>query len=151
MKNEEKKIDSNFDHKKFGRKIGYLISAVMQIIFITVINKYYPEMKFLTSDFSKFLWAFNVAVFVSVMVDIILIFYDAYRFKAFLGLFKNIFSWRAFYILYVTFPFDFSKTDYSQGKITVKTVIIIILAGVSIGIIVDFFKLVLGKKEPKKS
>lgn len=128
------------------KRIDYIAAILANIILLYVFNSLLRwGLPFLTPSFTASLWILNVSLSATIIAN--LIFLTLYRepwFKALLRLFLNGLGLVFLYLLYLTFPFDFSGHS-GNWSFVFRTGIVLGMVGVSIGIIVEFLKLMFNK------
>lgn len=128
------------------RKIDYIVAVFVNVILLYVFNSLLRwHVPFLTPAFTASLWIFNLSVSLTIAANLtFLIVYREPWFKALIRLPINILGLIFLYLLYLSFPFDF--TGHSVGwPFVFRTALVLGMFGVCIGIVVDLFKLFLNK------
>jgi hypothetical protein len=145
-----------------GRITGYSFAiawSIAFIVFFNFFNRYiayyeydavtsswniYP---FITSNFNAWLPVLNAALIASIVGNIILIFNDSFYFNHITNIVMHFFGIASIAALLVLFPFDFNVVpEASLNAILfpiLKIVLILIIVGLSIGILVRFIKVII--------
>lgn len=142
-KNEDNKykIDADF----FVRRIGYFAAIIFTFVWLYVnhnLTKWNIDLlDFVQPEFDNYLWIINISAAVTILTNLLLIFYDERLFKAFIQLIQNIFTIVFFYIFLVNFPFDFQEIINKDWVNTAaKGFIIFIMIAIAIGSIAELVK-----------
>jgi hypothetical protein len=128
--------------KKPG-KAGYIaviaINAVMIYVFNNLLKWGVP---FLTSEYSGVLWAINLSLSATIIANILFFIYDAGWFRHMAQIVLNIIALFVIFMIFTIFPFTFANESWAFW---VKIALILVMAGIGIGTIVELFKLILRK------
>ena len=99
-------------------------------------------MPFLTSDFSGVLWAFNLSLAATILVNFLWLIFDPGWFRHLGRIFLNLISIVVLFLVFAVFPFTFAAEAWAFW---VKVAIIVVIAGTGIGTIVEFFKMIFAR------
>ena len=103
---------------------------------------------FLNEDFSRWLPIVTIAIIVSLIGNIFLIFYDKYLFRQVTRIVLDLFGLASTITLVTIFPFDFSvfpNNDLTSLLTPIVTILLILISvGIGIGILVRFIKMTIG-------
>jgi hypothetical protein len=129
--------------KKKQGKGGFIAAIIVNIILLFVFNNLQNwGVPFLTSDYFGVLWAINLSIGATIIANFLFLFYAAGWFHHLAQLILNVIALFVVFLIYTIYPFTFVGEDWSQW---VKISLIIVMAGIGIGIIVELFKLILKK------
>ena len=150
-----------------GRITGYSFAiawSIAFIIFFNFFNRYiayyeydavtsawnvYP---FITGNFGAWLPVLNAALIVSIIGNIILIINDSFYFNHITNIVMHFFGIAAIAALLVLFPFDFNVVPEANLNAILfpilRIVFILIIVGLSIGILVRFIKVIVRVVRP---
>ncbi|MGE5392285.1 MAG: hypothetical protein ACM3NH_00885 [Candidatus Saccharibacteria bacterium] len=128
------------------RRVDYLVAVIVNIILLFVFNGLLRwHVPFLTPAFTGSLWILNVSLSATIVANLVfLIVYREPWFKALFRIVIGALGLTFLYLLYLTFPFDFTGHS-AHWPFAVRTALILGMAGVMIGVIVDLFKLFFNK------
>jgi hypothetical protein len=125
-------------------KAGYIAAVIINIVMIYVFNNLLNwGVPFLTSDYSGVLWAINLSLGATIIANILFLIYDPGWFRHLGQIVLNFIALFVAFIIFTVFPFTFADKSWAFW---VKIVLIIIMAGIGIGTIVEFFRLILRKE-----
>jgi len=126
-----------------GRKVGYLVAAVLDGVLLYVVNHLlaWEWPPFLTDDFSRVLTIFNVSLVASLVVNLVWIVADPVLLKSTSQIALNIISLVVTVRIWRVFPFDFSAYAFPWATL-VRAVLAVGLFGLVVGSIVEFVKMV---------
>jgi hypothetical protein len=120
------------------KKSDYILSIIAYLVLLYIANNLLNwNLSFVSSSFSQVLWAINLAIGVSIFINILLISYDSPWFRHSMKALMNIFTLLAVYIFYIVFPLYFSQTN---TVIAVKFILIILIVILLITIAFEVFK-----------
>jgi hypothetical protein len=120
------------------KKSDYILSIIAYLVLLYIANNLINwNLSFVSSSFTQVLWAINLAIGVSIFINILLIIYDSPWFRHIMKALISIFTLFAVYIFYVVFPFNFSQTN---SVIAVKFILIILIVILLITIVFEVFK-----------
>lgn len=123
-------------------RFNSFISIIVNIFILIMINIYYYQVFFLSSDFYKWLPIFNIMIGVSIIGYFSLFIINTEKFRLFIELTTALFGVWGFYNLYKIFPFNFTNLSYYNFT---RLIIIFVIIGCFIGFLVNFIKLLLNK------
>ena len=126
--------------KKEQRRAGYIAAIVINIVLIFIFaNLLKWEVPFLTSRFSGVLWAINLSLGVSILVNILFLVID-FAWLRHLGQFiMNIFAIFVLFMIFVIFPFTFAGESWA---VWVKVGLVFVMVAIGIASIVELVKIV---------
>jgi hypothetical protein len=124
-------------------RIGYAIAVVVNLVLLFIVNNLlaWGWVPFLTDDFEQLLPIVNLSLVVSAGANVALIFYNARWFQSAGQIVQNVVSLFVIVATLRIFPFDFSPYRINWATIT-RVVLILLLVAVSIGMIVEFAKMI---------
>jgi hypothetical protein len=136
--------ENHFQNRKL---IDHVVSIIVSIILLMVFNTLQAwNIPFLTAGYIKCLWAIDLSIGSTVVVNFVFLFYEKEWFKHFMQIFLDIFALIAAVVLYYVFPFSFSSKVWEKA-VTIALIIIIVLTGISI--IYEISKTILSLKFKK--
>jgi hypothetical protein len=125
-------------------KAGYIaviiINAIMIYVFNNLLNWGVP---FLTPNYSGVLWAINLSLGATLIANILFLIYDPGWFRHLAQIVLNIIALFVAFIIFTVFPFTFADKSWAFW---VKIALVVMMAGIGIGTIVEFFRLILRKE-----
>ncbi len=125
---------------KTNRKSGYIATIIIDIVLMYVFNNLLRwGVPFLTPAYSGVLWAINLSLGITILVNLFFLAYDAGWFRHLTQLILNVIALFVVFLIYTIYPFSFAGEIWSQW---VKISLIIVMAGIGIGIIVEIFQLI---------
>jgi hypothetical protein len=128
--------------KVIGRKVGYLIAIVINLIMLVFFNLLSNfHFRFITENFNDCLWIINISILATILANFAFFVFDPKWFVSFAHIFLNIISIIFLFVFIKVFPFDFDYINESINHI-LKICFIFGIFGTSIAIIVEFVKLV---------
>jgi hypothetical protein len=146
-----------------SRITGYSFAIAWNIIFFIFFNFFnqyiasysfneitdsWTIVPFITSSFYLWLPVLNAAIIASIVGNVILIINDSFYFDNVTNIFMDFFGLASAASLLILFPFDFSVFTTAGSFVTnivpviIRVVLIVIIAGLSVGIIVRFIKVI---------
>jgi len=144
-----------------ARITGYAFAiawSILLIIFFNFFNRYiaYYEydaaakewniFSFITERFYLWLPFLNISLIINIVGNIILIINDSFYFNNIINIVMHVFGIVAVSVLLSLFPFDFSVVPDMNLNIilfpVIKILLILIIVGLSIGILIRFIKIV---------
>jgi hypothetical protein len=132
------------DLKRSGRRVGYIIAIVINVVLLYVVNNLLAwGLPFLTDDFSEVVPLISLSLLVSVAANTLYLFVDTPVVKSATQIAVNSVSIVATVAVLRVFPFDFS--DYAfDWAIVARILLIVAIVGTGIAIVVDVAKLATG-------
>ena len=122
----------------------YLAAIIINVILIYVFNNLLNwNVTVLTDDFKGVLWALDISLGATILINILFLMYDAGWFRHLMQLILNVIAILVTFLILVIFPFTFASESWA---VWVRVGLIIIMAGIGIGTIVEFFRLILGRE-----
>jgi hypothetical protein len=125
--------------EKGHRTAGYVAAIIVNIILIFVFNNLQHWVSFLTRSYSGVLWAIDLSLGVTILANILFLFYDAGWFRHLLRMVLNVIAIFATFIIYSVFPFTFAGEVWAFW---VKVGLIVVMVCIAIATIVEFFRLI---------
>jgi hypothetical protein len=126
------------------RRAGYLASIIINIILIFVFNNLQNwGVPFLTSRYSGVLWAIDLSLGASILVNFLNLIFNVAWLRHLGQLILLPISIFATFMILAIFPFTFAGESWAFW---VRVALIVIMAASGIGFIVELFKLILGKE-----
>jgi len=125
---------------KTGYVAAVIVNAIMIYVFNNLLNWGVP---FLTSDYSGVLWSINISLAANIIANILFIVYDPGWFHHIAQIVLNVIGLFVVFMIFTIFPFTFADKSWTFW---VKIALIIVMAGIGIGTIVEFFRLILRKE-----
>ena len=130
--------------KKQNRKIGYLFTIVINAVLIYVFNNLLNwGVPFLTDDFTRVLWAFDISFGVTIFLNFTYLIHDGIRYRHLGQMVMAVIAIFVLWLLLIIFPFTFAGEPWAFW---VKLACILGMAGSAIGFIVELVKLIMGKE-----
>jgi hypothetical protein len=116
-----------------------IINAILIWVFANLLNWGVP---FLTSDYSRVLWAIELSLAATILANVLFFIFDPGWFRHLLQTGLNIIAIIVGIIIFLIFPFTFAGESWS---IWVKVALIAVIVGIGIGTIVEFIQFILRK------
>ncbi len=118
---------------------NYYLSMAADIILLYFFNNIiYANLSFLvTKDYISCLWAINLALSIGIIGNFILLLYRPRWFPHLVQAVFNILAAFAVFVVFKTFPFTITAQNLEQG---VKIALIVIIAALLIGTIIELVK-----------
>jgi hypothetical protein len=130
--------------KRAVRRTGYFIAIVVNIVLIYVFNNLVNwHVPFITERFSEVLWAFNLSIGATIIVNALYLIQDTGRFRHLTQMVLAVLGFNSVYQLYTVFPFVFNSTFWQT---TWRLVLILASVGTAFGFVVELVKFIAGKK-----
>jgi len=125
----------------FPKQVEYGINIVFNAIFLVVVNNAleWGFLPFLTQDFKKIIWLFNVSIIATIIANVIFFFFDTDWFTSLVKFFLNAIGLTLAIIMLQVFPFDFSGYAFDWALV-MRILLIIGIVGTGIGILAELFK-----------
>jgi hypothetical protein len=125
-------------------KLRYVAAIVINVILIWVFaNLLNWGVPFLTSDYSRVLWAIDMSLGATIFVNILFLMFDPGWFRHLMQVVLNIISLIVGLIIFKIYPFTFAGESWA---IWIKVALIAVCAGIGIGAIVEFVLFILRKE-----
>lgn len=122
-------------------KSRYIAALIVNVILIYVFNNLLKwGVPFLTSDYSGVLWAIDLSLGATVIANILFLMFDPGWFHHFVQIILNVIALFTTFIIFSVFPFTFAEEPWAFW---VKVALIVVIVGIAIGTIVEFFRLIL--------
>jgi hypothetical protein len=126
--------------EKEPSRASFVVAIIVNLIFIYIVNQVsYWDISFITSAWSETLWILNLSLIVTIIGNLLFLFYHPQWFRSLAQIVMNIFVFWAIKALYTVFPFNFSQPSL---MLLTWVVLLLLMVGVSISIIVEIVKLV---------
>lgn len=125
---------------------GYIFEAIFGIltslIFLYIVNYYYKNISFITSDFTKLIPLYNLSLFTGIIFHIVRVIYRSNIVKKITEIISNIIFVVLAYNLFTIYPFDTTVIgDSDIWNLLFKCLIVLPAFGVSIATLVNILKL----------
>jgi hypothetical protein len=122
------------------RNLGYTISILINVFFLWVVNNLVEwDISWITDDFSKVVWIFNLSLGATIAANVLYLFFDPPWFKSLGQIVTVAISVAVAVRLWQVFPVSFTGDFPWAGLFRVALVVGIV--GGSIGIVVELVKL----------
>ena len=99
--------------------------------------------QYLTSDYSGVLWALNFSLGATILANVVFLVFDPKWFRHIAQIALNIIALFVVFVIFSVFPFTFSEESWAFW---VRVALILVMVGIGIGTIVEFFRLLLGRE-----
>ncbi|MCX6808834.1 MAG: hypothetical protein NTW50_04180 [Candidatus Berkelbacteria bacterium] len=129
-------------NRHFRYVVAVIINAVLFWFFNNLANFHIP---FLAASYTNVLFVLNLSIGLTILANLLLIIHDGHWFRGFLRLIQHSLSLVFVATLYVVFPFDFSVYQGANFDSIVHILLLIGIVGTAISIIVEFFRMLLGR------
>jgi hypothetical protein len=107
VKSPNNKKNPGKSHPSGARRAGYIVAIVVMIVLLYILRNVRSwGFTFLTEDFGKCLFFIELSIYVSIVAQVLFIFYDNRWFKHLAQGITNIAGAVALIMIYVIFPFD---------------------------------------------
>ncbi len=116
--------------------IAIIINGLMLFVFNNLLNWNVPV---ITPHFAEVLWAFNLSINATIVVNALYLVYDAGWFRHLTQIMLAILAFNSVYWLYAIFPFNLSYAIWGQG---LRWALILAMFGNAIAVIVEVGKLI---------
>ena len=137
------KEDNLKNRKIIDRAVSIVVSIVLLFIFNSLSSWHIP---FLTDSYIKCLWAIDLSIGSTIIVNFVFLFYEKEWFSHLMHLFLDIFALIAAYTIYSVFPFSFTVKVWGN---TANIVLIVIIVVTGFSIIYEIIKTILAFKFKK--
>jgi hypothetical protein len=119
--------------KTRSRKGEYIGSIVANLIFLLIVNKV-PDwnLSFITESYPSVLWAVNLSIFVQIVGNALLIFFDPRWLRHLANLAFNIFGVISIAVVYAIYPFNFAVFGMEWYDVAAKIMLLIALFATAI-------------------
>jgi hypothetical protein len=119
-------------HFQNRKQIDHVVSVIVSIILLMVFNTLPVwNIPFLTGSYIKCLWAIDLSIGSTIIVNFVFLFYEKEWFRHFMQIFLDIFALIAAIVLYYVFPFSFSSKVW-ENTASIALIIIMVITGISI-------------------
>ncbi len=132
-------IKNSLKGEKHDRWYDYMFAIVINIIFLYIVNNLlYWNLSFIANTFSEVLWALNLTLVVTIVVNVIFILYDPSWFKHSAKIITSFTALVAAFTVLTVFPFVLSQL------LAIGLTILFILAIIAsiVSIIIEIIKLI---------
>jgi hypothetical protein len=127
-----------FIEEKPVKKSDYVFSVIANLVLLYIANNLLSwNLSFVTPTYTQVLWAINLSIVVSIIVNILLVAYDSPWFRHSMKALMNIFALFATYIFYIIFPLSFSQTN---TVLAVKIFLILLMVILVITVVYEILK-----------
>ncbi|WP_367354707.1 hypothetical protein [Atribacter sp.] len=126
-----------------SKKLEYVGAIAGNLVLLYIINHLMKwHIPFITEDFNKVLPYMNWSIYASIVANILYIFFNQKVVRLGTMPVINILSFLSIYMLFKVFPFDFKSVGMGILNQIGKILLGLVVVGVIIGIIVDWYKLI---------
>jgi hypothetical protein len=126
-----------------SKKLEYIGAIIGNLVLFYIVNHLMKwHVPFITEDFYKVLPYMNWSIGASIVVNILYIFFDQKFIRLGTMPVLNIISLLSVFMLFKVFPFDFKSVGMGILNQIGKILLGLVVVGVIIGIIVDWYKLI---------
>jgi hypothetical protein len=127
------------------RWLGYLIAILVNVVMLVVVNRFpgWQVLTFLTPDFTRVLWLFNLSMLSTIIVNMLFVFYDPEWFMSLCRMGLNAIALAFAIRLWQIFPFDFLRYAGFNWALLARVVIVGVMVSLSIATLVEFVKFVI--------
>jgi hypothetical protein len=143
IKEEHFRENSQKNRKIIDHTVSIVVSIILLFIFNSLLSWRIP---FLTDSYIKCLWAIDLSIGSTIIVNFVFLFYEKEWFRHLMHLFLDIFAMIAAYTIYSIFPFSFTEKVW-QNIANIVLIVIIVVTGFSI--IYEIIKTILAFKFKK--
>ncbi|HEX9644960.1 MAG TPA: hypothetical protein VGC11_13295 [Acidimicrobiia bacterium] len=121
-----------------ARRFGYLVAIGGNVVMLVIANNIldWGWLGWLTDEFGGVVWLINVAVGVTILLNLAWLAFDPAWYRSAGQIVSNIVSLVVTVRIYQVFPFDFSGYDFDWGALT-RVVLILAVVGTAIGTLVE--------------
>jgi hypothetical protein len=125
----------------FPKQVEYGINIVFNAVFLVIVNNIleWGFLPWLTQDFSKLVWLFNISLTATIIANVIFFFFNADWFASLVKFFLNIIGLVLAVRMLQVFPFDFSGYTFDWAVI-MRIGLILGIVGTAVGILVELIK-----------
>ncbi len=133
------------ENKGKNRKGEYVAAIIFGLIFLYIVNNLLNwNIYFITNALNEVLWIVNLSIIATIIGNIFLLVYDPDWFRHIIKIIINIITLISTYFVYIVFPFNFYSSFLNWG---LSIFLILIMIGIVIAIIVEFYLLVTGRAD----
>ena len=127
----------------FPKQVEYGINIAFNAIFLIIVNNIlaWGVLPWLTQDFKKLIWLFNLSIIASIAANVIFLFFNADWFTSLIKFFLNIISLVLGIRMLQVFPFDFSAYSFDWALV-IRIILIVSIVGISIAILAELVKFI---------
>lgn len=131
--------------KERNKKAEYIAAIIFNLIFLYIVNNLLNwNIYFITSALNEVLWIINLSIIAAIIGNALLLAYNPEWFRHVIKIIINIFALVSTYFVYIVFPFNFYNSFINWG---LGIFLILIMIGIVIAIIVEFYFLISRKSE----
>jgi len=131
--------------RRTERTTEYTIAIIVSLIFLYVFNNLLNwHIYFVTNALNDVLWIINLSLIATIIGNALFILYRADWFRHLVKIVINIFNIIAVYLVYLVFPFNFNNSFFNWA---LNILLILIMIGIVIAIIVEFYHLITRKTD----
>jgi hypothetical protein len=128
-----------------NRKAEYIAAIIFGLIFLYIWNNLLNwNIYFVTSALNEVLWIINLSIIITIIGNVLLLAYNPEWFRHVTKIIINIITLIATYFVYAVFPFNFYNSFINWG---LSIFLILVMIGIAIAIIVEFYYLVSGRSD----
>ena len=129
--------------------VNYYVAIAVDIVLLYVLNNLqYFNLSFIAENYISVLWAVNLALGFGIVGNFVLLLYRPRWFHHLVQAVLCALAVFAVYIIYRIFPFEFDSGNFSSA---LRIVLIIIMAGLGIGLLTEFAVLIKSLFQKKAS
>jgi hypothetical protein len=143
IKEEHFRENSQKNRKIIDHAVSIVVSIILLFIFNSLLSWRIP---FLTDSYIKCLWAIDLSIGSTIIVNFVFLFYEKEWFRHLMHLLLDIFAMITAYTIYSVFPFSFTAKIW-QNTANIVLIVIIVVTGFSI--IYEIIKTILALKFKK--
>jgi hypothetical protein len=127
-----------------GKRLGYIIAIIINAALLVVANSIldWDILPFLMPDFTRVLLLLNISLTATIVANVAFLLFDPDWFTALCRMVLNAVGIAVSVSFLTVFPFDFSAYTGFDWALLARVLIILGIAGSSIGVIVEAVKLV---------
>jgi hypothetical protein len=126
--------------KEKSRKSEYITAIIFNLIFLYIWNNLLNwNVYFVTNALNEVLWIINLSIIATIIGNALLLAYNPEWFHHVMKIIINIITIIAVYFVYTVFPFNFYNSSLNWG---LNIFLILVMIGIAIAIVVEFYLLV---------
>jgi hypothetical protein len=137
--------------KRLGSQIGYGIAIGLSLVLIYVVQNLerWDFVAFLTDDFGEVVPWITFSLVTGALAYLLYIFYDSQTLRWAGEIVTNVITVVVTWKVFTVFPFDFTAYEFPWDTLT-RFILILAMAGASIGAIVNLVKIINSGSNSKK-
>jgi hypothetical protein len=147
MGNQNKKSSQTYSAKRISKKyrvLGHLLLVILFALIMYAFNNLIRwEAQVINTDWSKVLPVINISLGLTILAQLIFIFYDPRKFQSVIRIILDIFSFIVLYRLFAVYPFRF-ELFFEQAWLNVgfKIFLPFVMAVTIIAVIIRLIKII---------